>query len=148
MAANSESVGVPAEGGMRFGTKLLLALVLLSLISVVLIWMFLPPKYKARSAVYVESPYPKWPLQLDAPPAPLEVMDRFVASQAVLLKDDKILTGTLQAAPVLETMWYRTEPDKDELLIELQDDLFVRQVPNANYLAVSFATKDRRDAPV
>ncbi|UCD30355.1 MAG: hypothetical protein JSV03_07770, partial [Planctomycetota bacterium] len=106
------------------------------------------PLFTARSAIYVESPIPKNPLQLTERTVQVELMDRFVADQAVLLKDDQILAETLQAARVLETAWYRAQPDKDELLIELKDDLFVRQVSNTNYLAVSFATRDREDAPV
>jgi len=106
------------------------------------------PKYRAKSAVLVESPFPKTPLQFREQYIQVDLMDRYVADQAVLLKDSKVLMDALQSAAILETQWYKEQPDKNLVLLTLEEELGVRQIPETSYLNVSFATKSPQDAPV
>ncbi|MHC4444318.1 MAG: GumC domain-containing protein, partial [Planctomycetota bacterium] len=146
MSSDAVSDVARGQGGMRVGSRILLVLVILSVVVILLVWVFNSPRYRAASCVYVESPHPKNPLQLETPPIPLELMDRYVADQAVLLKDDQVLTEVLKSAVVMETEWYRDQPRGDKILVNLKDQLSVERIPKTNYLKVSFATKEPKDA--
>lgn len=109
------------------------------------------PLYQAQSAIQVESPNPKTPMQISEPLIQVELMDRYVADQMVRVKSDTVLQATLTSAEVMGTSWYqegKTKGDVGELLDELKDDLKVAQVPNTNFVLISFATRQAADAPV
>jgi polysaccharide biosynthesis transport protein len=107
------------------------------------------PLYKAVGAVYVESPFQKPLMEISDRMLPqVELMDRFVADQAVRVKDETLLREVLEDSAIRDTEWFRSSPDKDERLGELASDLVVRQVPQTSFLAVSFSTKNKTDAPV
>jgi len=105
------------------------------------------PLYTSRAAVRVESPFPKNPLSIAEPLLHVELMNRYVADQIFMVKDEGLLREVLNDAEVRSTQWYRSEPNKDVLLQELKSDLDVHQAPNASIFVVSFATKLREDAP-
>ncbi len=132
--------------GIRAGTWILLLLVLLALLVVGWVWTLTPALYKAQAAVFVESPFPKRPMELDGPLIPIELTNRFVADQAVLLKDEIVLREVLQDAAVRATDWFQSQPDAYEALEELKDDLSAKPVPETSYLMVSFATRVPKDA--
>jgi len=105
------------------------------------------PSYKARAFVYVESPSPKAPMEFGVEMLQVELMDRFVADQAVLLTDEQVLDETVKSTVVRNTEWYKLQPTAEEALLELKDELSVKQIPNTSYLLVSFATQKSEDAP-
>ena len=147
MSADEVSTSTRKRGPMRFGSRLLLILVILSVVTIISVWVFDPPMYRVSSTVYVESPLPRMPMQIADPPVPLELMDRYVDDQVVLFKDEQVLTETLKSAAVMETKWYKSHPDKGVLLNDLKNTLSVRRIPKTNYLKVSFATKNPNDCP-
>lgn len=103
--------------------------------------------YRAISIVLVESPNPKTPLRLEEPLIQVELMDRYVADQIVRVTSDTVLNEALKSSDITGTGWYQAVTNKDELLDELKDDLKVRQVPNTNFMQVSFTCQSPEDAP-
>ncbi|NLX14543.1 MAG: polysaccharide biosynthesis tyrosine autokinase [Phycisphaerales bacterium] len=104
------------------------------------------PLWRASSAIQVEAPGIKMPMQLGGEMrVQSDVIDRFVNDQAVLLKDELLLGEVLQDAAVRATQWFNTQ---DRPLIELRDKLRIRQIPQTSYLEVSFSTHVPDDAPV
>ena len=108
------------------------------------------PLYRSSAAVMVSSPLPKAPLELGQPQVAVDIMDRFVADQIQAIKNETVFRDALKSANVQATSWWRDKPQKKrgDLLQELKDDLRVAQVPETNYIAISFATHNRKDAPI
>jgi len=157
MTSPKESQEEVERRGMRPGTRLLLLLVLLALIAVPSVWILVPmfyARWKAQGLVLVGSPYPKMPMEIREPLVPLYIMDRFVADQAVHLKDDSLLSELLTDPAIRNTQWFQSQPGETdgervvEALEDLRDDLGVYQIPDTNYLRVTFSTEVPQDAPV
>jgi len=108
------------------------------------------PLYKSGAAVMVSSPLPKAPLELGQPQVAVDIMDRFVADQIQAIKSETVFRDALMSANVQATSWWQDKPQKkrSELLQELKDDLKVGQVQETNYIAISFATHNRKDASI
>lgn len=100
------------------------------------------PRYRASSFVFVESPFPKTPMQFGEHLVQVDLMDRFVANQRELLKDEEVLRNTLEDAGVRATQWFQEHEDEYEALEELRGDLSVAQVKDTSYLVVSFSTEN------
>lgn len=105
------------------------------------------PLYRSGAAVLVESPFAKNPMEFGENLPQTEMMNRFVADQMFIVKDDSLLREVLNDTDVRGTSWYREQPDKNVLLQELQGDLDVRQSQGTSIFIVSFATKNVEDAP-
>jgi len=105
------------------------------------------PSYRSSSIILVESPNPKAPLTLAEPTIAVDMMNRYVANQAVLVTDDGVLQDALTDVDIMSTGWYQGEPDKGKLLDELKNELVVKQIPNSSFLLVAFATQNSADAP-
>jgi polysaccharide biosynthesis transport protein len=112
-----------------------------------LVWVTKWPSYSATGAVYVESPFPKIPMENERMLLPVELLDRYVADQAVRVKEEGLLQEALQDDAIRHTDWYKSEKDETRFT-DLKDELSVRQVPQTSYLAVSFSTRNKQDAPV
>lgn len=108
------------------------------------------PLFRAHSAVLVESPVPRAPLQLQDQQVAVDIMDRFVADQIQAIKNEDILRDALLSSSVQETAWFRSvrEDERSLLFEELRKELSVTQVPGTSYILVAFATKEPTDAPV
>src|SRR5688572_6522959 len=59
------------------------------------------PSYQARTYIQVESPFPRRPMEMGENPVGSEMMNRYVADQAVLLKDEQVLRDTLKDPAVI-----------------------------------------------
>ncbi|MBI4578191.1 MAG: polysaccharide biosynthesis tyrosine autokinase [Planctomycetes bacterium] len=104
--------------------------------------------YRATSIVLVESPNPKVPMSFNEPMIQVELMDRWVADQIVRVTSDNVLQEALKSLDIMQTDWYQAgKDDVGELLDDMKDTLKVVQVPNTNFMAVSFSTKSPEDAP-
>jgi polysaccharide biosynthesis transport protein len=116
--------------------------------SVGLTWWLLNnrPSYEARGAVQVESPYPRTPMSMAEGPSNEQMINRYVADQIQLLKDDWVLREALLDAAVQGTQWYQQQPNKDLVLDELRDRLSVSQVPLTSYIQIRFGCKNPKDA--
>lgn len=108
------------------------------------------PLYKAQAPVFVESPFPKTPFQIGQQMVNVDVMDRFVSEQAVMLTNETVLSETLRDAALRATSWFQSqkEPKETNALAELKDKLTAKQVPDTGFIVVSFATRAPEDAPV
>lgn len=105
------------------------------------------PLYRSGAAVMVESPIPKNPMEFGENPLQAELMNRFVADQMFIVKDESLLREALNDPDIRGTGWYNDEPNKNTLLQELQGDLDVRQAMNSSIFVVSYETKNVEDAP-
>src|SRR4029079_13143130 len=81
--------------------------------------------YQAKGYVHVESPFPKRPMEVIDPSVPGELMNRYVADQAVTMKDDRVLQDTLTRSDVIATQWYQSQTDKSLILDNFRDELGV-----------------------
>jgi polysaccharide biosynthesis transport protein len=104
------------------------------------------PSYEAKTYIQVESPFPRTPMVMGENPVGPEMMNRYVADQAVLIKDEQVLREALQDSAVLATAWHRNQPDKQLILEVLKEELGVAQLTGTSYLSVSFSAKDPKDA--
>lgn len=105
------------------------------------------PLYSSAAAVMVESPSARDPMAFTEPMMQGEMLNRIVADQMFMVKDEGLLREALNDTDVRETAWYKTEEDKNKLLQTLQEKLSVRQAPNSSIFVVSFATHNVGDAP-
>jgi len=110
-------------------------------------WFIAPPSYRASAVVRVESSFPKRPMEIGETMIHVELMDRFVDDQIQLIQDESVLREALPSSVVRETSWYLNHPDKKLMLLELQQDLDVNQIPGSNCVLITFPTKNRLDAP-
>lgn len=107
--------------------------------------------WRAHAFVLVESPFPKVPFQFGDRTIHVDLMDRFVADQIVLVKDHGVLTSVVMESPdVAETAWYNSvsEAEREQLIDDLREELSVRQIAGTNYMQISFSTRRREDAPI
>lgn len=149
----------PAAGGLTFGDvirilrqRIFLVIFIFLLMTALTVglthWLIKNhPRYQAISSVRVESPFPPKPMEFGERMIAVELMNRFVGDQMFLVKDEGVLTESLNDTEVQSTSWYKEEPVKSDLLEDLKDNLDVRQAPDANFFLVSFGTKDPNDAP-
>lgn len=105
------------------------------------------PLYNSAAAVMVESPSARDPMAFTEPLMQGEMLNRVVADQMFMVKDEGLLREALNDTDVRETSWYKTEEDKNKLLQMLQEKLSVRQAPNSSIFVVSFSTQNVGDAP-
>jgi len=105
------------------------------------------PEFLSTSSIRVDSPYPRNPMEFGERVLAVDLMNRFVANQMFLVKDEGLLRDALNDPDVRETSWYQQQPDKDLLLEELKDDLLLRQVPETSFFMVGFGTNNKEDAP-
>jgi capsular exopolysaccharide synthesis family protein len=159
----SYAAGRPAAGGPAAGLSVgdLIRVLRQRMFLILFVWFFLTgatgaltyyllkyhESYRAQTFVQVESPQPKTPMAWQATYTPVELMNRYVADEAQRIKSDEVLDAALGDAGVMETNWYAGEPNKSELLQQLKNELSVRPVPDTSFLAISFATRSREDAP-
>lgn len=105
------------------------------------------PRYSSSAAVMVESPFPRNPNEFAERSTPGELLNRFVADQVFMVRDEGLLRDALNDPDIRATSWYTDEPDKTLLLQQLKGNLEVRQVPNTSIFIISFSTKVVGDAP-
>lgn len=111
-------------------------------------WMYFPG-FLGESLVELISNIPETTLNLEQQRLQQDEHERFVLSQAVLLKSPTILSEALQINAVQETQWYKdVKSRKREPLTELTEQLSAAPVRGTNYLRVSMETRRPEDAPV
>lgn len=111
--------------------------------------IWLEQKYKSFGVVSVSSPDPSKPLEFGGDRiAPLELMNRWVADQMFLFKQETALAELLKDSDVMATQWYKRELDPTKLVEVLKDDLEVHQAPDATAFVVSFGASQPADAKV
>ncbi len=109
-------------------------------------WRYLPG---FRSECFVEciSNIPESELAADQPQLRQDEFERFVLTQARLLKSPSVLADALKITAVRDTQWYKSL-DPDETLLELSDSLAAAPIPGTNMLRVALTCRKREDPRV
>ena len=149
MSSTNESPKAIEPHRIRFGTKLLLGLVLVSVVVVAVIWALAPPSYPAEALIEVASDQPRARMGSDPwREVPPSQWNRLINSQARLVRSKDVLQETLNRPEVRATSWFTSLASAPKALEALEDDLAVRPVPDTNYISVSLSTKNAEDAAV
>ena len=108
-------------------------------------WWFKFPGYRSESLVECISNIPDTGMTIEQERLKQDEHERFVMSQAVLLKSPDILQTALGITSVRETDWYKSvEPGRH--LLELTDELGATPVRGTNFLRVSMECRNPKDA--
>lgn len=102
--------------------------------------------YGAKGYVKVESPYPRTPNQLVESSVPGELMNRYVADQAMLMKEDSVLREALTDPAVMATSWYQNLPDKTLVVERLKEQLSANPNQGTSFITVGFTARVPDDA--
>jgi len=113
-----------------------------------LTWWFYFPGYLGESLIECISNIPVTSLSLEQQRMQQDEHERFVQSQALLIKSPSVLGESLKISAVKETNWYRTIHRPGRELLELTDDLSAGPVRGTNFLRVAIETHVPQDAPV
>ncbi len=119
------------------------------------LWYFRFPGYRAESLIECITNIPETELTVEQQRMREDEHDRFVQSQAMLLKSPNILVETLKVNAVRETQWYKSVEArsrggfwKTEPLLELEKDLTAAPVRGTNFLLVAIECHDPEDPAV
>jgi capsular exopolysaccharide synthesis family protein len=128
---------------------ILFILFLLASIGGFAVWWKFFPGYQAECLIECVSNIPEGSLSIEVQRLRQEEHERFVATQALLIKSPAILGDALQLNAVRETEWYKSvdRRNKDHLL-ELTADLSAAPVRRTNFLRVSLESRRVEDPAV
>jgi len=114
-----------------------------------LLWWFVFPGYRSECLIECISNIPETELTLEQQRLQENEHERFVQTQAHLLKSPTILSEALQVNAVRETQWYKSvSARKKEHLLELNDDLYAAPVRGTNFLRVTIECRKPKDSAV
>ncbi|HNQ23060.1 MAG TPA: polysaccharide biosynthesis tyrosine autokinase [Phycisphaerae bacterium] len=108
------------------------------------VWWVYFPLYRATALIECITNVPEAELTVTPERLRLDEHERFVATQAVLLKSPTVLLDALAVREVQETDWYKSVPVGEHLL-ELTDDLGASPVRGTNFLQVSIECRKKTD---
>lgn len=113
------------------------------------VWWTYFPGYRSECLIECVSNLPKEGLTLEHERLRQEEHERFVATQAVVLKSPSILQEALRLTAVRGTTWFKeVTRRKKEPLIELTEQLVAAPARGTNFLRVSLETRDREDPAI
>ncbi len=156
-----EVLGSPITASEVFAMlrrRIVLAIVLFVLLAAMAIggfvasWVYLPG-YRGESLVECISNVPQTQLTPELVRLRQDEHERFVLTQARLLKSPGVLTEALRLTVVRETEWWQKIESRqwkkpNQHLIELTNDLSAGPVRGTNLLRVSMETRRPEDAPL
>jgi len=112
-------------------------------------WWLYFPGYRSECLIECISNIPETEMTIDQDRLRQDEHDRFVQTQAVLLKSSTILGEALKVTAVRETDWYQTVKRRNrEPLLELTDDLLAAPVRGTNFLRVAMECRIPADSSV
>ncbi len=113
------------------------------------LWWFRFPGYRSESLIECITNIPETELSLEQQRMREDEHERFVQTQAMLLKSPSILVETLKVNAVRETDWYKdVARRKQEPLLELDEDLVASPVRGTNFLLVAIECHNPDDPAV
>ncbi|MCH7596007.1 MAG: polysaccharide biosynthesis tyrosine autokinase [Planctomycetes bacterium] len=113
------------------------------------VWWLYFPGYRGECLIECISNIPATELTLDQQRLKQDEHERFVRTQAVLLKSPGILAEALKVNAVRETDWFaRIRAGGHEPLIELNEQLAAAPVRGTNFLRVAMDCRNPEDSPV
>ena len=108
-------------------------------------WWLKFPGYRSESLIECVSNIPDTGMTIEQERLKQDEHERFVMSQALLLKSPSVLQDALRITAVRETDWYRSvEPGRH--LLELTEELSATPVRGTNFLRVSIECHNPKDA--
>lgn len=110
-------------------------------------WWIHFPGYRAEALIECISDIPDAGRSVEQQRPRQDEYERFVLTQANLLKSTEILGKTLQVTAVRETGWYKAI-DPGEHLLKLTGDLRSGPVRGTNLLRVAIETRNPKDGPL
>jgi hypothetical protein len=121
-----------------------------------LLWWFKFPGYRSESLIECITNIPETEISLEQQRMREDEHERFVQTQAMMLKSPNILAETLKVSAVRETDWFKdieasNKPGswrKKEPLLELDKDLTASPVRGTNFLLVAIECHDPDDPAV
>ncbi len=134
--------------------RTLLIVLLFSLLSVFAVggfgvWWFVFPGYRGECLVECVSNIPEKEMTIEQQRLRQDEHERFVLTQALLLKSPSILSEALKINAVRETGWFQSVKNRKlEPLIELESDLSASPVRGTNFLQVSIECQNPKDPAV
>lgn len=113
------------------------------------VWWVYFPGYLGESLIELISNVPATQLSLDQQQLKQDEHERFVRTQALLMKSPSILGEALKVNTVRETGWFsRVVAMGWEPLLELDEDLSAAAVRGTNFLRVAIECRDKKDPHV
>jgi len=115
-------------------------------------WMYYPG-YRAECLIECVSNIPETELTVEAERLRQEEYERFVQTQALMLKSPNVLGAALKVTAVRETAWWRNIEAReskrpDEHLIELTEQLSTAPIRGTSFLRVSMVARKREDPAI
>lgn len=113
------------------------------------VWRLYYPGFRSESLIECISNIPDTELGQELTRLRQEEYERFVLTQALLLKSPSILGEALKVNAVRETQWYRNvERNSNQHLLELTEQLIAGPVRGTNFLRVALEWRVKEDIPV
>jgi len=110
-------------------------------------WWTYFPGYTADGRIECVTSIPRESLEIVDPRLAGREHEKFVLTQAYVIKSPMVIDAVLQTEIVRQTEWYdRHGPDPDILRRELIDQLRARPVRGTNHLSISIKTRHQADA--
>lgn len=110
-------------------------------------WYVYFPGYQAESQIECISNIPEVNVSLEQQRLREDEYQRFVRTQALLIKSPSILSEALRITAVRETNWYKSIRPGDHLL-RLEDELSASPMRGTNILRVAMECRDKSDPAV
>jgi len=112
-------------------------------------WWYVFPGFRGECLIECVSNIPEKELTTDQERLQQDEHERFVLTQAILMKSPSILGEALKVNAVRETKWFESVKNrKVEPMIELENDLAASPVRGTNFLKVSIECHDPKDPAV
>ena len=132
--------------------RLVLIVILFTLLSALvvggfIVWWVYFPLYRAESLIECITNVPEAELSVAPERLREDEHERFVQTQAVMLKSPDVLIATLGLRAVQETKWYQAIPTGEHLLA-LTDELVAGPVRGTNFLRVSIQCRTKSDPKI
>ncbi len=150
----------PGDGGALTGAdilamlrrRLVLIVVLFVLLSAMVAggyaaWWKYYPGYRSEALIECISNVPDVELTLEQSRLRQDEHERFVMTQALLLKSPGILSEALKVTAVHETQWFSSVKN-DQHLLELTDELGAAPIRGTNFLRVRMQCRDPEDPAI
>lgn len=154
-AAAAELPGGPPTTAELWGMlrrRLVLVVTMFVLLSILVVggfvaWWVYFPGYRSEALIECISNIPDAELTLEQQRLRQDEHERFVMTQAVLLKSPSILGEALKVTSVRQTHWFQRVDPQDRLL-ELTDDLVASPVRGTNFLRVAMECRNPDDPAI
>jgi capsular polysaccharide biosynthesis protein len=111
------------------------------------LWWQYFPSYRAEALILCVTDQPETELQVAPERLRQDEYERFVQTQAMLVKNPEVLRGALQRTALRETEWFKKIPEGEHQLA-LENQLRSFAIRNTNFFTVVMQTRNQEDPRV